>query len=419
MSAGSDVTRLERLLGGPETAWLLDRVVRRLEGGRPLHGTVTLAGATAAQRTALDRLLGRRPTQGSALSVSLDSLSRMLSDSGVAPDLVTAVETLRGPVRDRVGERAADAASWAGVGAQLDALVELHPQLAAWRDEVRVRGLVRRLAGGSAGVAEELVSGVAACLRELPAADEPRSVFAARVVGDGHGLDDGRPLATLVFGAARHLGRTSDGSGADWRREVWESVGVLTGDLVAPVLTLGLRADRGSLTGRLLTACAESGEPLHLSLRQLTRDPPDFEMHRGRAVFVCENPSVVAVAAERLGRRCSPLVCVSGQPGGAARRLLRLLSDAGAVLRYHGDFDWPGLGIAATIVDRYGAQPWRFDAAAYVEALARANGGPLRGRLVPSPWDPALAEEMRGHQVRIEEEHVLDVLMQGLRLRLP
>src|SRR5262249_51955634 len=46
-------TRLHRLLGGEPTAWLVLRARDRLESGRPLTGTVTLAGATAEQRRAL------------------------------------------------------------------------------------------------------------------------------------------------------------------------------------------------------------------------------------------------------------------------------------------------------------------------------------------------------------------------------
>jgi hypothetical protein len=37
----------------------------------------------------------------------------------------------------------------------------------------------------------------------------------------------------------------------------------------------------------------------------------------------------------------------------AVARLLRALHDAGAQLTYHGDFDWPGAGIAAGAFGRF------------------------------------------------------------------
>src|SRR5262245_66305296 len=69
MPDGVDEARLRRLLGGEHTAWLLDRVRRRLAQGRPLTGTVTLATADLDQRRAAERLLGRRAGAGPALAL--------------------------------------------------------------------------------------------------------------------------------------------------------------------------------------------------------------------------------------------------------------------------------------------------------------------------------------------------------------
>src|SRR6202030_2357324 len=66
--AAHDGTRLRRLLGGEPTAWLVQRARDRLEAGRPLTGTVTLAGATLEQRRAVERLTGRPPRSGTSLS---------------------------------------------------------------------------------------------------------------------------------------------------------------------------------------------------------------------------------------------------------------------------------------------------------------------------------------------------------------
>jgi hypothetical protein len=43
-----DLAGLQRLLGEPEIAWLVERIRGRLERGEPVDGTVTLVGATHA-----------------------------------------------------------------------------------------------------------------------------------------------------------------------------------------------------------------------------------------------------------------------------------------------------------------------------------------------------------------------------------
>lgn len=75
-----------------------------------------------------------------------------------------------------------------------------------------------------------------------------------------------------------------------------------------PVLALNLRADGDTPGGARAALAAERGEPVHLSLRLPLRVPPRRHVV-DRGVFVCENPSVVPVAADRLGARCAPLVC--------------------------------------------------------------------------------------------------------------
>src|SRR5439155_188471 len=54
-----DADGLRRLLGAPEIAWLVERIRGRLERGEPVDGTVTLVGATHAERRAAARQPGR------------------------------------------------------------------------------------------------------------------------------------------------------------------------------------------------------------------------------------------------------------------------------------------------------------------------------------------------------------------------
>ncbi|SNQ50848.1 conserved hypothetical protein [Frankia canadensis] len=469
-----DVARLGRLFG-PSNQWIITRLRSRMERGGSLTGGLTLPDPSEDQRAALAGLLGRRPGAGRTMRVELADLDEVVRGSGCASSLAAAVVALTGPVVNRSALAAETARGWRAVFAMADPLVDARPQLGAWRDRLVATGLPRRLAD-SLQEGQTLMGSAVRVLDALPADSVPISVFAARVLGDGHALDADRPLSTLVLDAVALLGRSitahsadtahtvsgddaydvdgdagdvigadgdsADGDSADgdsgeddggdsvggseadevagraarsaeWRREVWAAVGVLVSELALPVLTLGLPGDRHSVTGRVLDLWRAAGEPVHLSLRHLVRDPPRLDALAGTDVFICENPAVVSAAADQLGARCRPLVCVGGMPAAAAASLLRLLAEAGAVLRYHGDFDWGGLAIANTITTRFDAVPWCFDRTYYERAL-RPGLAELTGRPVHARFDPDLSDALGQHRRRVEEEAVLDDLLADL-----
>ena len=107
-------------------------------------------------------------------------------------------------------------------------------------------------------------------------------------------------------------------------------------------------------------------------------------------------------------------MCTGGQPGAAVVQLLRLVVLAGAVVRFHGDFDWGGLRIGNVVTERVPARPWRFDAAAYRDLVRAGLGRELAGTPVAAGWDPDLAAEMRRSRRRVDEELVLDDLLADL-----
>lgn len=110
------------------------------------------------------------------------------------------------------------------------------------------------------------------------------------------------------------------------------------------------------------------------------------------------------------------MVCVQGQPSAAALTLLARLHQLGTAFRYHGDFDWGGLRIAATLLSHVPWQPWRYSADDYREAVAAAGPDlrPLDGKPALSPWDPALARALAEHGLRVEEEAVMGGLLKDL-----
>jgi uncharacterized protein (TIGR02679 family) len=407
-----DRDRLERLLGGEDLRWLVERVRWRLERGRGLDGSVTLADARPEQRIAVHRLLGRRPSPGSAVVVSLPALDEMLRRSGASPGgLADAVVALTGEVIDLPAATAAVAAAWEQAASPLADVVAARPELASWLQRLVSTGQLRRLAR-SPDAAASLCCQLAAAISRWPAGGVPLGRFAAEVAGgDAHALDDDRPLATLALSAARVTGGLSPGSGAAWRRDVWASVGVLRDELSSRVLTLGLPGDAATATGRALGVWRDAGQPVLLTLRQVVRDPPRVAVP---VVYVCENPVVVAAAADRLGGRCAPLVSTAGQPGTATIQLLRLLSASGAALRFHGDVDWGGLRIGNVLVERLSVGPWRYGADDYRRLVTAGLGRELGGRPVVASWDPDLTVEMARMRVRVDEELVLDDLLADL-----
>lgn len=408
-----DLARLQRLLGQPELAWLVARVRQRIERGLLLDGAVSLADATAAQRTAIHRLLGRAPRPGATVQVSLRALDHVLRRSGAATGgLEAAIVALTGPVVVRADAAVATETAWRQAFAPVETAVADWPELTRWYAELHATGVVRRLTG-SPDAAVPILARLARILTELPAVGETLGRFAARTTTDAHALDDDRPLSTLALSAARALGGVPPGSGAEWRREVWASVGLLRDELSSTVLVLGLRSDDRTATGRVLGEWAGVGQPAVLTLRQLVRDPPSFDLN-GLTVSVCENPVVLAEAAERLGAAAAPVVCTSGQPGSAVMHLLRLLAAGGADLRYHCDFDWGGLRIANVLHGRLPFRPWRFDTATYTAHVSAGLGGELTGTPTDARWDAGLGEAMRRFGVRIEEELVIDDLLGDL-----
>lgn len=392
--------RLQRLLGGAALASLRARLRGRYERGRS-GGLVTLGNLSMAERDALAGLLGRRPGGAGSLRFDIAELDGRLQQAGLADSLRHALELLDGPLIDLVAARSEAAREWESVrAAAIDA------RLATFLADSRGLGLLKRLTG-RLPAALQLVGQVQAVLAQLPAAAVTRSHLAAQFLGDAHALDPGRPVATMVLAVLRRE-RAGEEDVEETVRELWAAAGVLVNELARPALFLNLPGG----------ASLADGEPGYLSLRALMRSALDWQV-AAHTVYVCENPNLVAIAADALGVHCAPLVCTDGMPAAAQRTLLAQLAQAGACLRYHGDFDWAGIAIASTVIDGFGAVPWRFGVSDYLAALDRDAGAtrPLEGNPVAACWDGALADAMHTHGRAIDEEALAATLIPDLDKR--
>lgn len=407
---------------GPEYRRLLAAARKSLErSGGSLTGRISVADPDDAERKAIIGITGVHQSAGTKrLTVSLAALDASVAQ-GSGHGLAELLTALGPPLRNRP----VAAASLAASRAELVALAEASPLYLAcewyrqWLGELRQDGTLTRLATqGDAELLRRAVK-VLEFLDGRPAGGGPTGAgpialpaLAAQITGDTKALNHGTGLGTLVLrGLALRAGIARPASAAD-RRDLWDRAGVLVDDLASRVLVLNLPAE-GEGLGEWLTGAARYGTPFQVTLHQLAAHPIQVACPR---VFVCENPAVLRRACAELGAACPPLVCTEGRPSTAFHRLIAVAIDAGAELLYHGDFDWPGVAIAADLVARYRARPWRMDARDYQAAVnANGVGVDLSGEPGPTPWDLALREAMSLGGRAVYEETVADQLLADLR----
>lgn len=410
MSSAEDM-RLQRLLGGGDLTDLRRRLRRHFERADPSEpqSVIRLSELSPREYEALASFVGRPARQARSTHLNIAELDAALVRAGIADSLKAALEAIDGPIVHAATARSEAAARW-------DIVINRarHPGLASFLSTATGLGRLKRLAKRDPVVAEQLSERAALVLARLPVDGRPRAQIAAEILGDAHGLDGGQPVATLVLAALRQ-GIQANAEGPDTDlieeerdRSVWARSGVLVNELARPALHLNLPWHGASAHS------ARPGEPSYASLRFLLRRPPALDVAT-RTVHVCENPNFVAIAADRLGARCAPLVCTEGMPAAAQRTLLALLARAGARLVYHGDFDWPGLRIANYVMRTFGARPWRFTAADYESIATGLPGQALAGAAVEATWDTSLTPAMRSRGLAFAEEVIADVLLKDLR----
>ncbi|WP_280311110.1 TIGR02679 family protein [Nocardia abscessus] len=381
---------------------------RRLSTGRPVL-RVKVGPLDIRQQTAFADLFGLSRLPGEYRTVSVADVDAVLSEvSGT--DSYTVVEHLVGPVGNRAADRAAEVTARQQLWAWLSAhdVVRAQPVLEEWVTSMRRTGLMARSVEYTRSELELALR----VLRELPGAGVPLPVFAARVLGDPHALDDGTRLQAKVVRALATLYDSELPTDAIQLRALWERAGLADDELSSTVLVAGSpTGSTDGVVGEILRTCASRGLAAVLTLQQIRCQPQPAEA--AGLVWIVENPSILAMALGRFGDRCPPIICTAGWPSSACVQLLERLAGAGSELRYHGDLDGEGLRIAANIVARFGAMPWRMTSADYLSAVGAS--GPAVGRVTPVPWDGDLSEHLRRTGLAVPEERVVDRLLMDIQ----
>jgi uncharacterized protein (TIGR02679 family) len=409
-AAGADRYR------GPEYRRLLAAARRSLERtGGGLNGRVSVPEPDDAERKAIIGITGVHQPAGTkrltVLLADLDAAARRGAGLGLA-DLLAA---LGGPLRDRPAETASLAAARAVLiaTAETSPLNGSCPWYRTWLADQRRDGTVTRLANQADAAVFGQAVRVLEYLEARPASAAPIALpaLAAQITGDTKALNHGTTLATLILRALALRAGVSRPASAAERRELWDLSGVIVDDLASRVLVLNVTAEGSGLAG-WLTDAARYGTPFQVTLHQLVTHPVRLRHPR---IFVCENPAVLRRACEELGPACPPVICTEGRPSTAFHRLARAAAAAGGELWYHGDFDWPGVSIAASVIDRHGARPWLMNASDYLAGVKTdAPYVPLSGDPVATPWDPELRGAMLATGRAVYEETVADQLLRDL-----
>ena len=364
----------------------------------------------AASRRALADVLGadRMPLATSRLTVGRLVAALGLDSVGELRDVV---DRLRGPLPDRRAARdearAARSELWSWLGESAGGLELGGPEtrLASWVQAQRAAG-----ARGGVEVHRRRLGLALAVLRRLPADGVALPSLANDATGDPHALDHGRTVAGMVLDAVACAYQRPIAHDAETARSLWELVGAVPDPHSSTVLALGLPGDDHTPLGRWLSACAQAGEPVVLSLANLRRWPVRAVAGDGR-IYAVENPSLIAEASS--GWTGPPLVCTSGRPTIAAVTLLRQLASDGAVIYQHADFDPTGVAITGWLAQRAGSVPWRMTAADYLGSLS-ASAPLFAGTPPETPWDPALQGVMSHHRQALYEEEIRADLLRSM-----
>ncbi len=382
--------------------WLADPALRplweaaaaRLERHRlEPAGRVHLTGLDRTGRHALAAVLGH-PVVSDRISVELTELDTLVRQRAGLAGLRQAAEAALGrTLRDRAAERSAREAARQAPYAAARAWLEAHPDLGwaeQWLVALRRSGLLTRTDNPT----RQVVAALEILADRTVAEPGPvsRTELAARHAADAHALDDGQPLSQLVLRGLAAVAGTDPPVSAGARRALWERYAVSADAVSTTCLTLGIRP---------------GGNPTHLTAWDLRQAavvvPPEA------TVLVCENPRVLEAFAERYGA-AARVVCTMGEPNLVTVEVLRAIDACEPLLRYHGDFDWPGLAIAKRLMRTIRIQPWRMTASHYL-AAARRDGPSLVGSAVSATWDSGLTEAMARRGVAVHEEAVLDELL--------
>ena len=398
-----------------DLAWLWRQIAAAADrrGDADLaDGTLKItAPASAAERAAASGLLGGQPLRpGQQRTIVLEQLSSRVRVRGshLTPGAVAAHATDR-PLAVKAKARARRDATEHGLQAQLDQAERDLPEHVRTRLGPDVWGRLRR-SGALTRLLKEpdpvaLLTTATAVLAALPTPGQ-RIDRRVLVPGSPHALDDGASLAGLVFALCDVTGRRP--------RHAWDAVGVDIDNLTGGLQSLGIHPAGWHLPPTAVVT---------LPPRELADVLWPAPATPGSWVFVTENPSVLAAAADAVARTriVIRLLCTVGTPSAVEVDAVGRLTSAGWNVAVRADFDPSGLGhVRALLRAAPTAAPWRMSAGDYEASLdPSGQGAGLTVETAAAPWDAELAATMTRHGQAAYEEALLPLLLDDLTAGQP
>ena len=388
-----------------------------------LKGTIEVSDDEARQV----ELLGCGVRKGGR--VELRRLDEALRACSIGRGLIAVIEDLNGnPVQTRKGQARERDRGWEKAAEEIrdsfrrTALVaDTLSALTAWLE--RDAPLLRRRHGADPRALQTDVRHVLGALEVIRPDDDAvaLAVLAERVAKNSHAFDPGTSTGTLLDRVLAHLHPEVDrpfDRGAEGRDELLAAAGIVRDRTSAKVDVFGIRTTSPHF------AYLHARPVDTFSLRMMEHLRGGHLRAYGGVVFVVENPpvfdSMVDVFGDLAADERPTIVCTNGQLNLADRLLLRELVRGGAHVRYAGDFDAAGVGIAATVLTLLGehAEPWRMSPDDYLKAIDKQSPT-LTEDLpnVPSILEPLLAS-MRSRGYRAHQEALLDGMIEDVRVHL-
>ncbi|MGW5751634.1 TIGR02679 family protein [Nocardia rhamnosiphila] len=397
-------------LSAPSLHGIWMRLRNRLERtGHLVSGTIRVdVDADAADR--LSGLLGHTVLPGTR-TLSVGGLDAALLRSSAGRGLVPVLAELTGgPLRDRPSERLGRRQEISALWADIEQIVHERglssaPWVRPWIDWLHSTGLLIRTAATARQEFDTAAHALALTLLSEP----PHRILgelATVVAGNSHALDKNTLAGRLALRALCFAFDRPEHTTARDRIDLWRLAGITVDTISSTVLTWGLRPPGTDNWSAMMRVRADLGLVTHLTLAELSSIDALLTAP-GTTVAACENPQVLQCAAEAGVR--SPLICFSGNPSSAGTVLAERIR-----IRYHGDFDWPGIGIASRL-HAIGAGLWRMSADDYRDAVHSGTAQfPLTGSPIDTPWDPELSLTMNRAGVAIHEESLINALLADL-----
>ena len=410
--AGSELDRLLQ----PELRWLWEAVAAAADRrGTPemTDGSLSVtAPADSSHRAAAAGLLARIPQPGKTVRINLVDLTdkiRVRGDS-LTPGAVAAHAVGR-ELSVRVAQRNARRSRAQSVSDALVESADRHPELAGMGtelfDHLRKSSWVARL--DSHENPTQLISDavdIAGSILRIP--DGEKVDRRMLVPHHPHALDEGTPLAGVVLSVLALSGKVASDRSVG-TRALWAQAGVDCDNIVGGLAVVGIHPRGWALpVGAVCT----------LPPRELV----SVEWPTGDGwVFVTENPSILAAAADTITAGhpgAVRLICTVGNPSAVEISALSKLADSGWRVAVRADFDPSGLRTVGAILNTAsGAVPWRMGTADYLASNPCVSLG--KDPMPATPWDPRLAETITETGCSAYEEVLTEQLLADLRRGYP